>query len=131
MLNDDRVWKALGDATRREMLDLLAARAHTTGELCEHFDSLSRSMVMKHLEILVGAGLVTVRREGRFRWNAINPVPIQEICERWVNRHVAGLASSMLRLKARAEEPRQPERKRARTRTRSRSSKKPQKGTTR
>lgn len=108
MNETDRVWKALADATRREMLDLLATRPHVTGELCEHFEDLSRSMVMKHLDILVAAGLVTVRREGRFRWNSINPVPIQEICERWVNRHVAPLASSMLRLKKHVErnEPR-------------------------
>ncbi len=102
-MEPDRVWKALADSTRRELLDLLATRTHNTGELCEHFANLSRTMVMKHLEILVDAGLVTVRREGRFRRNSINPVPIQQICERWVNRHVAPLASSMLRLKQHVE----------------------------
>ena len=99
----DRVWKALSDATRREILDLLAETPRVTGDLIEHFEDLSRSMVMKHLDILVAAGLVTVRREGRFRWNTINPVPIQQVCERWVHRHVAPLASSMLRLKQHVE----------------------------
>ena len=100
---DDAVWKALADQTRRQLLDLLTQRPHTTGELCEQCPELCRTAVMKHLDLLVEANLVVVRREGRFRWNYINPVPIQQICERWTSRHTAGLASSMIGLKRHVE----------------------------
>lgn len=105
---DDRVWKALSDPTRRAILDLLAARARTTGELCDHFaprrhGGLGRTGVMKHLGVLERAGLVAVRRQGRLRWNHLNPVPIQRVCDRWVSRHVRGLARSADRLRELAE----------------------------
>ena len=100
---DDAVWKALADPTRREILDLLATEPRTTGALVEGFPSLCRTAVMRHLEVLVQAGLVLVRREGRQRWNHLNPVPIQRVCERWVHRHVRGIASAMSRLKDHVE----------------------------
>src|SRR4051812_30689355 len=105
MLGDksEAVWKALSDSTRRRLLDLLSERPMTTGELCQQFENLSRCAVMKHLGILESANLVVVRREGKFRWNYMNPVPVQEICERWVSKHTASLASSMLRLKQHVE----------------------------
>ena len=107
---DDRVWRALADPTRRAILDLLADRVRTTGEVCAHFASarrggLGRTGVMKHLGVLEQAGLVVVRREGRRRWNHLNPVPIQRVCDRWVSRHVRDLARSADRLKALVEEP--------------------------
>ena len=95
----DLIWKALGDRTRREILDQLAERPRTSGEIIARFDGLCRTNVMKHLEILVSANLVIVRREGRQRWNYLNPVPIQRVCDRWVSRHVKKIASSMSRLK--------------------------------
>ena len=104
--DEDAVWKALADPTRRSLLDLLSERPRTTGELCEHFPELSRTGVMKHLDLLVAAHLVVVRRQGRFRWNHLNAVPIQQICERWTSRHTAGLAASMLSLKRHVEKPR-------------------------
>ncbi|MFT7677896.1 MAG: hypothetical protein ACI8QC_001882 [Planctomycetota bacterium] len=55
------------------------------------------------LDVLVEAGLVLVRRAGRTRWNHLNPVPIQRVCDRWVSRHVRNLASSATRLKSRVE----------------------------
>jgi len=67
------------------------------------FEPMCRTNVMKHLDILVAAGLVVVRREGRTRWNHINPVPIQRVCDRWVSRHVRNLASAMSRLKDHVE----------------------------
>jgi len=97
------VWKALSDGTRRALLDQLAEQPRTTGELCASFEDLCRTAVMKHLDVLVEAGLVLVRREGRQRWNHLNPVPIQRVCERWVNRHVSHLASAMSRLKDQVE----------------------------
>lgn len=97
---DDLVWRALSDPLRREILDALVSGPRTTGDLVEQFRrQLCRTAVMKHLDVLVSASLVTVRREGRCRWNAINPVPIERVCQRWVNAHVRPLASAMNRLK--------------------------------
>lgn len=97
------VWKALADTTRRRILDVLAERPHTTGELVELFDQLCRTNVMKHVDLLVKANLVIIRREGRTRWNHLNPVPIQSVCDRWVSRHVRRLSSSLGKLKEHLE----------------------------
>ena len=98
------VWKALADPTRRAVLDALRNGPRTTGDLCGQFgDRLCRTAVMKHLAILEEARLLIVKREGRHRWNHLNAVPIQRICERWVGRHTQKLASSMLRLKEQVE----------------------------
>ena len=99
----DSVWRALADPTRRRLLDVLAESARTTGELVERFPGLCRTGVMKHLDVLAAAGLLTVRREGRVRWNQMNPMPIQRIYERWVSRHVQVVASALSRLKDHAE----------------------------
>lgn len=99
----DAVFKALADPTRRKVLDLLRARARTTGELCSAFPGLSRFAVMKHLGVLHEAGLVTVRREGRVRWNHLNAVPLRRMYERWVSRYEDEWAGALLRLQARAE----------------------------
>ena len=58
----DLIWKALADATRREVLDLLAERPLTTGELVERFPDLCRTNVMKHLDVLTAANLVIVKK---------------------------------------------------------------------
>lgn len=105
---EDPVWKALADPRRREILDVLASRPRTTGQLVEHFArpgrrELSRTGVMKHLDVLRAAGLLVARHEGRRRWNFLNPIPIQRFCDRWVSKHVRGLATSLNRLKALAE----------------------------
>lgn len=104
----DLVWKALADEKRRRVLDLLAEGARTTGDICAHFGlpengGVGRTGVMKHLDVLQRAELIAVRREGRVRWNHLNAVPIQKICDRWVSRHVRGLARSATRLKALVE----------------------------
>ena len=96
---NDAIWKALADSTRREILDVLAERPQTTGELVARFDHLCRTNVMKHVEVLVKANLIIVRRQGRSRWNYLNPAPIQNVCDRWVSKHVKKMASSMGRLK--------------------------------
>lgn len=101
----ERVWKALADGSRREILDCLSERPLTTGELVARFKGdLCRTAVMKHLDLLVQANLVVVRREGRQRWNYINPAPIQRVCDRWISRHVQRLASSLSRLKDAVEQ---------------------------
>lgn len=115
---DDPIWKALADPTRRRILDLLRDAPRTTGELCARFDELSRCGVMKHLGILEQAELVLVRREGRYRWNHINPVPIRRIHDRWIAPHVEPLAAAALRLKSHVETKRRtPAEKRSKSRT--------------
>jgi DNA-binding transcriptional ArsR family regulator len=99
----DRVFKALADATRREMLDLLAARPRTTGELAEHFSALSRFAVMKHLRVLHAAGLILITRDGRRRWNRLNPVPLREVLRRWVDHQQEMWADVMLNIRDAAQ----------------------------
>ena len=99
----DPVWKALADPTRRRLLDHLARRRHTTGQLVALFPELSRTGVMKHLGVLETAGLIVIRREGRVRWNYINAMPIQRIYDRWVSRYVRDTAGALSRLKDHVE----------------------------
>ena len=85
--NDDLIYKALADNRRREILDLLKEDPRTTGDICSHFEgSLDRCTVMQHLGVLEKAGLVLTKKEGRFKWNYLNSVPIREIYDRWINR---------------------------------------------
>ena len=100
--DDDRIWRALGDASRRRMLDLLREGPRTTGELCAHFD-FTRFAGMKHLRALEDAGLIVVERRGRERINHLNPVPIQAIHRRWIRPFEKLPADRMLRLKAHVE----------------------------
>ncbi|HEV2754995.1 MAG TPA: helix-turn-helix transcriptional regulator [Actinomycetota bacterium] len=104
----DRVFKALGDARRRRILDLLREEPLTTGRLCDAFPDLDRCTVMQHLRVLEDADLVLVRRQGRYRWNYLNPLPIKEIHDRWINRYAAGAVDLLARLKKdlESEEPR-------------------------
>ena len=101
---EDAIWRALAEPVRREILDLLAVAPRTTGELVSHFDSLCRTGVMKHLDVLVSADLVIVAKSGRTRWNHLNPIPIEGVCQRWVNGHVKQMAKSLIRLKSFLEE---------------------------
>jgi len=102
---NDVVWRALADARRREILDLLAQGPRTTGQVCEAVDGLCRTAVMKHLDVLVAAGLVAVRRRGRVGWNEFDPTPIRRACEGWLERHRRAWDRSLARLKQIAEEP--------------------------
>ena len=98
----DQVWKALADPTRRSILDKLKDRQHTTGELCSYYE-VSRYAVMKHLNILVDAGLVLIRRDGRKRFNFLNPVPLRRIYERWISLYSEIWSKSILDLKRLSE----------------------------
>lgn len=98
----DPVWKALADPSRRRMLDLLRDGPRTTCDLCGSFES-TRFAVMKHLRVLEQAGLVSVRRTGRERWNYLNPIPIQTIYERWLTPYAALWAGELLDLKRTVE----------------------------
>ena len=99
---DGAVWSALNDASRRRMLDLLRERPMSTGELADRF-AFSRFAAMKHLKVLVAAGLVVVERRGRTRMNHLNAVPIQQIYRRWIRPFEQLPADRLLRLKGAAE----------------------------
>ncbi|MDE2349780.1 MAG: helix-turn-helix transcriptional regulator [Gammaproteobacteria bacterium] len=80
----DLLFKALADPNRRKLLDLLHAHdGRTLGELCEHLD-MSRQGVTQHLGVLEAANLVATLRRGREKLHFLNPVPLQEIYERWI-----------------------------------------------
>ena len=82
----DKVFKALADPSRRQLLDwLFEANGQTLGELCRHLD-MSRQAVAQHLEVLEGANLVTTTRRGREKLHYLNPVPIHEIQRRWIKK---------------------------------------------
>ena len=95
----DLVFKALSASTRREILDALKDRPQTTGELCARFPALDRCTVMQHLKVLEAADLLIVKREGRERWNHLNPLPIKHIHDRWIGPHAARAANLLDRLK--------------------------------
>jgi DNA-binding transcriptional ArsR family regulator len=99
----DAIFKALADARRRKILDLLKNKPKTTGEMCEHFPELDRCTVMQHLDVLEKAELIIVKREGRFRWNYINPLPIKEIFDRWISRYTVVAISLLNRMKKEIE----------------------------
>jgi DNA-binding transcriptional ArsR family regulator/uncharacterized protein YndB with AHSA1/START domain len=96
------LWRALADPTRRRVLDLLRERPRITGEIASHFE-ISRIAVMRHLEVLSEAGLVTSRKRGRERWYYLNLVPLKRIHERWFDSLGSGWASGLLRLQQRVE----------------------------
>lgn len=100
----ERVFKALAHHRRRRILDLLKSERRTTGELCSRFRSLDRCTVMQHLSVLEQAGLIIVKREGRLRWNYLNPLPIKEIYERWINPHASVAVELLARIKREIEE---------------------------
>jgi DNA-binding transcriptional ArsR family regulator len=93
--DDDRVFKALADPTRRFLLDLLFAREGQTLTELESAVEMTRYGVMKHLKVLEEAGLVVTRRSGREKLHFLNAVPIREVHDRWIDkyteRHVAAL----------------------------------------
>jgi DNA-binding transcriptional ArsR family regulator len=96
------LWRALADPTRRQILDLLSDRPRITGEIASHF-AISRIAVMRHLEVLAAAELITSRKRGRERWHYLNAVPLQRLQERWAGPVAAGFASGLLRLQDRVE----------------------------
>jgi len=91
------LWRALADPTRRRILDLLRGRPLITGAIAARFP-ISRIAVMRHLEVLSEAGLVTSRKRGRERWHYLNAVPLQRLHRRWADPAAAGFASALLRL---------------------------------
>jgi DNA-binding transcriptional ArsR family regulator/uncharacterized protein YndB with AHSA1/START domain len=102
-VESETVWRALASPHRRKLLDLLRDGPRTTGQLSKGLPELSRFAVMQHLGVLEEAGLVLARKEGRSRFNHLNPVPIRELYERWMRSHSSIAAETALHLKRYAE----------------------------
>ena len=99
----DDVFRALADASRRQLLDRLHARnGQTLGELCDGLD-MTRQAVTKHLVILEEANLIVTEKRGREKLHFLNPVPINEIAERWIGKYELGRLSVLADLKTQLE----------------------------
>ena len=99
----DAVFKALADPARRQLLDRLHDRnGQTLGGLCEGM-KMSRQAVTKHLAILEEANLVATQRHGREKLHFLNPVPINEIAERWIGKYERHRVRALADLKRRLE----------------------------
>jgi DNA-binding transcriptional ArsR family regulator len=103
-VDDDKVFKALADPTRRHLLDLLFERDGQTLTELESGLAMTRFGVMKHLKLLEEAGLVVSRKVGRTRVHHLNPVPIRLIHDRWIDKYTEGRASALADLKRQMEE---------------------------
>lgn len=98
--DDDPVFKALADPTRRAILDaLFAADGQSVQALCEHTPGMSRFGVMKHLAVLEAANLVTTRRAGRQKLHFLNPVPIGDIADRWISKYAHPFTRGLIDLR--------------------------------
>src|SRR6516162_1243102 len=97
------LWRALASPWRRRLLDLLREAPATTGALAGQIPELSRFAVMQHLGVLTSAGVVIAERRGRDRINYINPVPLREWYERWVQPLAGTGSAELLALKRQAE----------------------------
>lgn len=107
--HDDEVFKALGDVSRRRLLDLLFERdGQSLSELQAHLP-MTRFGVMKHLQILEGAGLITTRKIGREKLHYLNPIPIQLVYDRWVSKYARPFARTLTGLKHELEAVTMPE----------------------
>ena len=103
-MDDDAVFKALADGSRRRLLDRLRKKnGQSLAELCEGLE-MTRQAVAKHLGILQKANLVSWKREGRERLHFINPVPINEIAERWIRNFEHPRLEALSKLKRNLEE---------------------------
>jgi DNA-binding transcriptional ArsR family regulator len=103
-MKEDDVFRALADASRRVLLDRLHRQnGQTLNDLCAGLD-MTRQAVTKHLSILENANLVAVRRQGREKLHFINPVPINDIAERWISKFQRGHLRALSALKKSLEE---------------------------
>jgi DNA-binding transcriptional ArsR family regulator len=102
--DEDKVFKALADASRRQLLDRLHKKSGLTlGQLCEKHD-MSRQAVAKHLVLLEAANLVVTVKQGREKLHYINPVPINEIYMRWIGKFERQQVQALHNLKQALEE---------------------------
>src|SRR6476659_8423082 len=103
MQDDDQVFRALADPTRRLLLDRLFERDGRTLTELESELEMTRFGVMKHLRVLEDAGLVATRRRGREKLHFLNPVPIRLVHDRWVSKYAEHWAATLSDLKTRLE----------------------------
>jgi DNA-binding transcriptional ArsR family regulator len=103
-MDDDLVFKALADPTRRTLLDRLFTRDGRTLTELEAQLEMTRFGVMKHLKVLEGAGLVVSRKRGREKLHFLNPVPIRQIHDRWIDKYREREVSVLLDLKTSLED---------------------------
>ena len=103
MNDDDRVFKALADPTRRHLLDRLFTRDGRTLTDLEAGLEMTRFGVMKHLRVLEDAGLVVTRRSGREKLHFLNPVPIRLIHDRWIDKYTERQVTALAELKSELE----------------------------
>jgi len=99
----DLLFKALADPSRRRLMDQLHVHdGQTLGQLCEHLD-MTRQGVTQHLDVLEGANLVATVRSGREKLHFLNPVPLQEIYERWIAKFEKPRLKALVHLKRKLE----------------------------
>jgi DNA-binding transcriptional ArsR family regulator len=103
MDDDDRVFKALADPTRRWLLDALFERDGQTLTQLESQLEITRFGVMKHLRVLEDVGLVLTRRQGREKLHFLNPVPIRLVHDRWIDKYRESQVSALADLKYQLE----------------------------
>jgi DNA-binding transcriptional ArsR family regulator len=102
-MDDDSVFRALADPSRRQLLDRLhASNGQTLGDLCRNM-AMSRQAVAKHLAILEAANLVATQWRGREKLHFINPVPINAIAERWISKFETPRLDALSTLKRKLE----------------------------
>ena len=101
--DDDLVFKALADPTRRLLLDRLFERDGRTLTELESEVEMTRFGVMKHLRLLEDAGLVVTRKSGREKLHFLNPVPIRQIHDRWIDKFTERQVTALVDLKAELE----------------------------
>lgn len=104
MIDDDIVFKALADRTRRFLLDLLFEQDGRTLTELEAELEMTRFGVMKHLRVLESANLVITRRSGRKKLHFLNPIPIRQIYDRWIDKYRERQVSALIDLKHELEE---------------------------
>jgi DNA-binding transcriptional ArsR family regulator len=103
MNQSDLLFKALADPSRRKLLDLLHGNdAQTLGQLCDHLD-MTRQSVTQHLGVLERANLIATRWRGREKLHFLNPVPLQEIYDRWISKFEKPRLKALNDLKRRLE----------------------------
>ena len=102
-MDEEHVFKALADHHRRHLLDLLyQADGQTLSELCAHLP-MTRYGVMKHLRLLEEAELITTKKIGREKFHYLNPIPIQQVYDRWVSKYAQPFAHALVQLKQNLE----------------------------
>lgn len=100
----DLVFKALADSTRRALLDaLVELDGQSVAALCAQFPEMTRFGVMKHLAVLEAANLITAQRHGRNKLHYLNPVPIQQLADRWISKYAQPFTRSLVDLKSSVE----------------------------